>query len=118
MSLMAPTVDIRIRIPEEIIRELISRIASEFHPRQIILFGSYAYGNWRPESDVDLLIVMDTPLRDVEQALRIRQRINPRFGVDILVYKPDHLKGRLELGDPFLKEIIENGIVMYESPDD
>ncbi len=117
MSLIAPTVDIRFRIPEEIIRELISRIAFEFHPRQIILFGSYAYGNPRPESDVDLLIVMDTPLRETEQALRIRQYINPLFGVDILVYKPDRLKERLMLGDSFLKEITEKGMIVYESPD-
>lgn len=117
MSLIAPTVDIRIRIPEEIIRELISRIASQFHPKQIILFGSYAYGKPRPESDVDLLVVMDTPLRESEQALQIRRYINPLFAVDILVYTPSRLVQRLKLGDFFLKEITEKGIVVYESPD-
>ena len=64
MTLTAPTVDTRDRIPEEIIQELISRIALKFQPRQIIMFGSYAYGNPRPESDVDLLIVMDMHLRE------------------------------------------------------
>ncbi len=117
MTLVAPTVDIRTRIPEEIIREMASRIALQFLPRKIILFGSYAYGKPRPESDVDLLIIMDTPLRETEQALRIRQYVNPLFGVDFLVYQPARLKERLELGDAFLKEITEKGVVMYESPD-
>ncbi len=117
MTLVAPTVDTRLRIPDEIIRELISRIASKFNPRQIILFGSYAYGKPRPESDVDLLVVMDTQLRESEQALRIRQYINPLFGVDILVYTPSRLDQRLKLGDSFLREITEKGLVMYESPD-
>ncbi len=117
MPLVVPTVDVRTRIPEEIIQEMISRIARHFRPRQIILFGSYAYGKPRPESDVDLLIVMDTPLRETEQALQIRQYINPLFGVDFLVYKPARLKERLQLGDSFLKEITEKGVVMYESPD-
>jgi predicted nucleotidyltransferase len=117
MTLVAPTIDIRTRIPEEIIHELVSRIALQFLPRKIILFGSYAYGIPRPESDIDLLIVMDTPLRETEQALRIRQFINPLFGVDFLVYTPSRLQERLKLGDSFLKEITEKGIVMYESTD-
>ncbi len=66
MNLTAPTVDVRARIPEEVIRELVSRIALKFRPKLILLFGSYAYGKPRPESDVDLLIVMDTPLRESE----------------------------------------------------
>lgn len=116
MTLAAPTVDTRVRIPDEIIRELVSRIALQFHPRQIILFGSYAYGKPRPESDVDLLVVMDTHLRESEQALRIRQHINPLFGVDILVYTPSRLEQRLRLGDSFLRDITEKGLVVYESP--
>jgi predicted nucleotidyltransferase len=116
MTLIAPTIDSRIRIPNEIIKELISRIAAQFQPKQIILFGSYAYGKPRPESDVDLLVVMDTHLRESEQALRIRQHVNPLFGVDILVYTPARFEQRLNLGDAFLKEITEKGLVMYESP--
>jgi predicted nucleotidyltransferase len=115
MTLTAPTIDVRTRIPEEIIRELVSRIALKFKPEQIILFGSYAYGKPRPESDVDLLVVMETQLRETEQALRIRQHVNPLFGVDILVYTPSRLQQRLTLGDSFLKEITEKGRVMYES---
>lgn len=117
MTLVAPTVDVRDRIPDEIIRELISRIASQFQPKRIILFGSYAYGKPRPESDVDILVVMDTSLRETQQALEIRQHVQPLFGVDILVYTPSRLEQRLKLGDSFLEEITERGLVMYESPD-
>jgi predicted nucleotidyltransferase len=91
MALEAPTVDARTRIPEEIIQELINRIASHFHPEKIILFGSYAYGNQRPERDVALLVIMNTDLREIEQALQIRKYVNPLFGVNILVYSPSRL---------------------------
>jgi predicted nucleotidyltransferase len=117
MTLIAPTIDNRTRIPEEIIQELIARIADEFQPIKIILFGSYAQGNPRPESDVDLLVVMETSLREIEQAVRIRQHIKPMFGVDILVYTPARLEQRVKWGDSFLKEITEKGVVVYESPD-
>jgi len=114
-SLIAPTVDIRSRIPQSTIQELVNRIVTKFNPERIILFGSYANGTFQPESDVDLLIIMKTNLREVQQALQIRQFIKPLFGVDILVYQPDQLEKRIELGDYFLQEVISNGIVIYES---
>jgi uncharacterized protein len=117
MALTAPTVDIRSRIPESTIQELITQIVEQFQPERIILFGSYAYGDPRPESDVDLLVIMDTPLRETQQALQIRQYINPLFGVDIIVTSPSRLELRLKLGDSFLREITEKGLVVYESPD-
>jgi len=117
MSLVAPTVDTRVRIPDEIIQELITRIVSKFQPKRIILFGSYAFGKPRPESDVDLLVIMDTQLRETQQALEIRQHVNPMFGVDILVYTPSRLEQRLKLGDSFLQEITKKGLVVHESPD-
>jgi len=113
-SLVAPTVDIRSRIPESTIQELVNRIATEFKPQRIILFGSYANGTVQPESDVDLLIIMKTNLREAQQALQIRQFIKPLFGVDILVYQPDQVEQRIKLGDSFLQEVISNGIVIYE----
>jgi predicted nucleotidyltransferase len=116
--LSVPAVDIRTRIPEEVIQELARQIAEKFHPERIILFGSYAYGNPRPESDVDLLVIMDTPLKETRQALQIRRHLNLRFGVDILVYTPERLKQRLEWGDFFLREIVERGKILYESSDE
>jgi predicted nucleotidyltransferase len=115
--LTAPTIDIRTRIPEEIIRELVSRISSQFKPLRIILFGSYAHGIPRPESDVDLLVVMETQNRESAQALEIRRAIQPMFAVDLLVITPQRLAERLDWGDSFLKEIVEKGIVVYESAD-
>jgi predicted nucleotidyltransferase len=117
MALISPTVDTRSRIPESVIQELIAQIADEVQPERIILFGSYAYGIPRPESDVDLLIVMETPLRELQQALQIRQTVNPLFGVDILVCTPARLEQRIRLGDSFLQEITEKGQVVYESLD-
>jgi predicted nucleotidyltransferase len=115
VSLKVPTIDVRERIPDEVIFELVRRIAEEFHPERIILFGSYAYGTPAPESDVDLLVIMQTPHREIQQALEIRNFLNPLFGIDILVYTPERVKQRLGLGDSFLREVIDKGIILYES---
>ena len=38
----------------------VERTALELHPEKIILFGSYVYGYPPPDSDVDLLVIMET----------------------------------------------------------
>ena len=97
------------------IRGLVRRMASKFQLEKVVLFGSYAYGNPGPESDVDLLVVMNTSLSSRQQRLKISQAISPRpFPLDIVVRTPEELEQRLKLGDPFLREVISQGRVIYE----
>lgn len=110
----APSVEVRRRVPKRAIHDVVRQIVDQFHPQRIILFGSYAYGRPKPESDVDLLVVMPTSLREIEQAVRICQAIEYHFGLDLIVRTPETVTRRLELGDPFLKEVISKGNVLYE----
>ncbi|MEW6402563.1 MAG: nucleotidyltransferase domain-containing protein [Chloroflexota bacterium] len=110
-----PTVDKRKRIPQRAIDQVVRQIVEKFKPQKIILFGSYARGNPRPESDVDMLVVMDTPLKDVQQAIQICQQIEYRFGLDLIVHSPKYLAARLKMGDWFLRDVLKEGKVLYES---
>jgi len=112
-----PTLDMRQRIPQQAIDSAVRQIIEQFDPQRIILFGSYAYGQPRPESDVDLLVVMDTSLKESEQAVRICQAIEYHFGLDLIVRTPAKLSQRLALGDPFLQEAVRKGKVLYERTD-
>jgi predicted nucleotidyltransferase len=109
-------INIRKRIPQAAIHGVVQQIVEKFHPQRVILFGSYAYGDPRPESDVDLLVVMDTPLKEMEQAVRICEAVDYHFGLDLLVRKPATLAKRLEQGDYFLREIMDKGKILYERP--
>jgi predicted nucleotidyltransferase len=110
-----PKVNERRRIPMRAIRAVVQQIAEKFQPEKIILFGSYAYGQPRPESDVDLLVIMETPLRLRQQRLEISRALSPRpFPLDIVVHTPKELEERVALGDPFLREIMDQGKVIYE----
>ena len=110
-----PTIDKRKRIPQKAIDQVVQQIVEKFKPQKIILFGSYARGNPRPESDVDMLVIMDTPLKDVQQAIQICQQIEYRFGLDLIVHTPKYLAERLKMGDWFLRDVIQEGKVLYES---
>ena len=117
METKVPNLNERRRIPMRAIRAVVEQIAEKFQPEKIILFGSYAYGRPKPESDVDLLVVMETSLRNREQAVQIARAIDYHFGLDLLVRSPQQLAERLALGDFFLQEVIERGKVLYARPD-
>ena len=114
-ALAVPTIDVRKRIPNSVIRALTRQIAEQFKPQKIILFGSYARGNPQPESDVDLLIIIDASLKEREQSLKIRRSLGVLFGLDLIVHTPKRLAQRLEMGDSFLRDVIQEGKVLYES---
>ncbi len=103
------------RIPPREIRAVVKRIAEKFQPEKIILFGSYAYGKPKPESDVDLLVVMETSLRERQQRLEISRALSPRpFPMDVIVRTPSQIERRLALGDSFIREITDQGKVLFE----
>jgi len=110
-----PPLNKRKRIPMKTIRAIAKHIAEKFDPEQIILFGSHAYGKPTAWSDVDLLVVMDTPNGEMDAILEVGRSL-PRtlFKVDIIVRSRETLERRKELGDWFLREITEKGKVLYE----
>jgi predicted nucleotidyltransferase len=95
--------------------EVVRRIVQELQPEKIILFGSYASGNPTPDSDVDLLVVLETDLPPLERYLTVSRLLRPRpFPVDILVKRPEEIAHAIEKGDFFVQEIITEGQVLYE----
>jgi len=115
-AVLVPSINNRRRIPKKAIDDVIRQIAEKFKPQKIILFGSYARGNPRPESDVDLLVVMDTSLREVQQEILIQQSLEmDLFGLDLIVQTPRRLQERVTLGDSFLREILRDGKIVYEA---
>jgi len=94
---------------------LAERIAREFEPERIILFGSYAYGTPTEDSDVDLLVVLPFEGNHTRKAIEIRQRVDAPFPMDLLARHPETVRQRIAWNDFFLREIVEKGAVLYES---
>jgi len=99
------------------ITEFARRVADEFKPHKIILFGSYAGGRPNADSDVDLLIVMPYEGKSWHTATAIRGRVRAGFPLDLMVRSSDEVEERLTWGDPFFQEITDEGRVLYESTD-
>ena len=96
------------------IADLTERIAREFQPERIILFGSYAYGQPRADSDVDLLVLLPFEGTGFRKSLEILDRTAPEFSVDLLARRPDDTARRYAEGDPLIREALDRGRVLYE----
>jgi predicted nucleotidyltransferase len=96
------------------IAELSDKIAREFQPEQIILFGSYAHGQPRPDSDVDLLVVLPFEGKGFRKSLEILNRVSPEFSVDLLARRPEDTARRYAEGDPLIREALDHGRILYE----
>src|SRR5215212_12160169 len=100
----------------ETLPRAIERIVSELKPEKIILFGSYAYGNPTPHSDVDLLVSMKTKAKEIDRYVAVSNLLYPRqFPVDILVKTPKEMEAEArKIGNFFMQEILKRGKVLYE----
>lgn len=101
-------------VDQKRIEELCEQIAQEFQPEKIILFGSYACGRPRPDSDVDLLVVLRFEGKAFRKSLEILNRVAPEFSVDLLARRTDDTARRYSEGDPLIREALDHGRVLYE----
>jgi predicted nucleotidyltransferase len=56
-----------------------------YRPQRIILFGSLASGPLAEWSDVDLVVIKETPLSFLQRSAEVLRLLHPRAGVDVLV---------------------------------
>lgn len=96
------------------INDKIDVIARKYLPDKIMLFGSYATGNPNPDSDVDLLVIIDSKRSTLDLAVEISLALKHSFPIDIIVRTPQEIAKRLKHGDFFITDIMENGKVLYE----
>ncbi len=99
-----------------VIQKIVERLVAEYPPEKIILFGSYAYGQPSPDSDIDLLIIKATGEDFFERLHMVRRATvgtHPSVPFDPIVLTPTELEDRLEAGDQFVREILDKGEVLY-----
>ena len=92
----------------------IARLVRALAPTRIVLFGSYAKGTERADSDVDVLVISDAAARPEPALRRARQLVATHFPpIDVMLCTPDDAENAPRLRSPFLASILESGKTVY-----
>ena len=96
------------------IDRMVKRIVKEFDPEQVILFGSQPRGDAGPDSDVDLLVVMDFEGSKLEKRIEIRGALrNFMVPLDIIVTRPQDFVWRKDVVGTIEWPASREGKVLY-----
>ncbi len=99
---------------EREIKYILDQLLEKYHPEKVILFGSAADSNSTEINDLDFLVIKsNVPHFGIDRLYEVNSVIDRGSGADILVYKPEEVAELLEMGDPFIKKIINEGRLLY-----
>lgn len=92
------------------------RIVRDFHPEQIILFGSHARGEAHRHSDIDLLVVFSECTDKRKAAIEIRRVLKDMpVPKDIIVSTPEELERKRDWVGSVLRYAQQEGVILYDS---
>ena len=100
---------------EDYLKNIVKKVTDNFKPEKIILFGSYAYGTPTKDSDIDLMVVMDTEMKPYERALPIRKTLK-YLGMpkDVIVRTPQEFERFKDIVGTIIYTAAHKGKVIYE----
>jgi predicted nucleotidyltransferase len=94
--------------------DIVNRIVASAHPLRVILFGSRARGDGRPDSDLDMLIVVQDAQARHGLAVQIREAIGlAEVPVDIVIRDPVELQQRARLPGSVERAALREGVTLY-----
>ena len=104
-----------VRVDQGVLAEIVRRLVKAVDPDRIILFGSRARGDYRPDSDVDLLLIKHS---DAPPHRRVIPAYQAMAGLlvptDILWRTPEEIEDWSQVSNHFTTRAFREGQVLYE----
>lgn len=106
---------IELPVRKSLLNTIVNRLKKNLDVVKVILFGSYASGRSTKDSDLDLLIIINTKEKWIKRYTIVSELLEPRkIPMDIIVKTPEEIKDRIKKFDPFIRNILKTGKVLYE----
>ena len=104
-----------VEVGNQLMDEIVDRIVKTIHPKKIILFGSRARREGRPDSDIDILVIADSDEPRYKRAIPLYGALSKiMIGMDIMVYTPAEVEEWSQASQAFVTTAIREGKVLYE----
>ena len=96
--------------------ELLDSVVAYFQPRRVILFGSAARGEASPDSDIDLLVVLDddAPPEKLTLAAGYESRQSYRLAADVVPCREDTFRRKSRIVGTLAYAASHEGVIVYE----
>jgi uncharacterized protein len=102
-------------IDQELIDGVVRTIVEAFHPKRIVLFGSHARGHAGPDSDLDLMVEMETDMRYLDRMVALCELFpGRRWPLDIVAYTPEEVARDRDVVGTLLNMIESDGRTLYD----
>jgi len=105
------------RKSNKIVKRFINLIIKKFNLKKIIIFGSFARGDYHKGSDLDLIIVGEFKERFIDRIGKIIELNDSDLEIEAMVYTEEEFQKMIKERRPFIEQALEEGIVVYEKRD-
>jgi predicted nucleotidyltransferase len=98
--------------------ELLGAIVGYFNPQRVILFGPHARGESGPDSDIDLLVIVDDDTPPEKVTLRAGFESHRTFyeAVDVVPVRAETFRRNAQIAGTVSRAAALDGVVVYERP--
>jgi predicted nucleotidyltransferase len=101
-------------INQQEIEKVATRLGEEINASQVILFGSYARGQARENSDVDLMLIAESKLPRFKRSRELYKLFRPYpFGMDLVVFTPEEIERGKKSPISFVSRVLREGKTVY-----
>ena len=108
------------KLVQDLINQYVSAIRNIFgkHIKQVILYGSYARGDFKPESDIDIMILVDFTDMELKayrhQLSGLTYDFNEKHNLDIkpIAKSEVHFQKWISVY-PFYQNVKREGVALY-----
>jgi len=100
---------------DRLLAEVVARIREAVQPERVILFGSRARGEARPESDFDLLVIKESDQPRYRRSAPLYTALaDLPVEVEVVVYTPEEVREWSAVPEAFVTAALREGLVVYE----
>ena len=99
---------------DDVVDGIIGKIVDECNPKAIVPFGSVSKGTSTEDSDIDLMVILNTDLSYCERTLAVRKSIGvTTIPIDILAFTPEEVEKERNNRFSIIHEVLRTGKVVY-----